>query len=58
MLLLKGCLRENLCKFLNEKMLNSCKLKDAWTDALAERVLQRKKLNPSSFPSSLTGRFT
>lgn len=32
-------------------MLNSCKLKDAWTDALAERVPQRKKLNPSSYPS-------
>lgn len=58
MLLLKGCLRENLSKFWNEKMLNSCKLKDAWTDALAERVLQRKKLNPSSFPSSLKGCFT
>jgi hypothetical protein len=49
MLLLKGCLQENLRKFLNEKMLNSCKLKDAWTDALAERVPQRKKLNPSRF---------
>jgi hypothetical protein len=49
MLLLKGCLRENLCKFLHEKTLNSFKLKDAWTNALAERVPRRKNSIPQVF---------